>query len=397
MRPAPLPTVFWLLAVTNVFVGGMVGLERTLVPLLATRDFHLEAGAAALAFITGFGIAKAFGNLAVGGLADRYGRLLVLRAGWLLAWPVPLALLLAHNWWVVILANILLGIQQALTWSMTVNMMVDAAGSARRGLASGINELAGYLGVSLAALLTGVLAGPFGLRAPLALGFLVALLGTVLAFQVQETGRAAPPPLTLPAALQAVTWRHPELSSATLLGFVTNLKDGAVWGLLPIVLTARHLPLAEVALVTGIYPLVWALSQALFGPLSDRLGRRGLAVSGVLLQGGALWLLAQPAQGGLTKVAAVLLGLGTGMAYPTLLAWVADASGPTWQATALGVYRFWRDAGYAGGALGAGALASHLGGGAALTWAAFLLLGAAVVAGLRSSLAGGGAQTPGAT
>ena len=210
MTGSRLPSLFWLLALTNLFVGGMVGLERTLVPLLATRVFHLALSGAALAFIASFGISKALGNLAVGALADRYGRLAVLRAGWLLAWPVPVVLLLAQNWTAVILVNVLLGVQQALTWSMTVNMMIDAAGPGKRGLATGLNELAGYLGVSVVAFVTGLLVVP--------------------------------------------------------------LPHGA-WGWLPLVLLARSFELPQVAAVASTYTLVWALSQAVFGPLSDQVGR----------------------------------------------------------------------------------------------------------------------------
>ena len=376
--------MFWLLTLTNLFVGGMVGLERTLVPLLATQAFHLVAGGAALAFIASFGISKAFGNLAVGALADRYGRLAVLRAGWLLAWPVPLVLLLAQNWTAVILVNVLLGIQQALTWSMTVNMMIDAAGPARRGLATGINELAGYLGVSVVATVTGLLAAPFGLRAPLALGFVIALIGTALALRTAETGRAAVGPKGLGPIFGLVTWQDRALSSAALLGFATNFKDGAVWGLLPLVLVARGFQLPQVAAVAGTYTLVWALSQAVFGPLSDRVGRRVLAGSGVLLQGLALWGLGLAVSPLTALLAATLLGLGTGMAYPTLMAWVADVSAPDWRATSLGVYRFWRDAGYAVGALGAGILAATLGASSALIWTAVGVMVLAALAWTRS-------------
>ena len=384
MNGRRLPPLFWLLALTNLFVGGMVGLERTLVPLLAKDVFHLATGGAALAFIASFGLSKAFGNLAVGMLADRYGRLTVLRAGWLLAWPVPVVLLLAQNWTAVILVNILLGVQQALTWSMTVNMMIDAAGPARRGLATGLNELAGYLGLSVVAFVTGLLATPFGLRAPLALGFVIALIGTALALRTTETGRAATGPKGLGPIFGLVTWQDSRLSSAALLGFATNFKDGAVWGLLPLVLVARGFPLPQVAAVAGTYTLVWALSQAIFGPLSDRVGRRALASAGVLLQG--LSLLGLSLAGALRPafMAAALLGLGTGMAYPTLMAWVADVSAPDWRATALGVYRFWRDAGYALGALGAGLLAAALGAGPALSWTALGVLVLAVFAWTRS-------------
>ena len=385
MSPSRLPPLFWLLALTNLFVGGMVGLERTLVPLLAKDVFHLATGGSALAFIASFGVSKAFGNLAVGALADRHGRLAVLRAGWVLAWPVPLVLLLAQNWTAVILVNILLGVQQALTWSMTVNMMIDAAGPGKRGLATGLNELAGYLGVSVMAFVTGLLVAPLGLRTPLALGFVLAFVGTVLAFMLVETGRSAARPPAPGRIFALVTWQHRTLSSAVLLGFATNFKDGAVWGLLPLVLVSRGFALPQVAAVAGTYTLIWALSQAAFGPLSDRVGRRTLAGGGVLIQGLALWSLSSAGTLPLAFLTAALLGMGTGMAYPTLMAWVADASGPDWRATALGIYRFWRDAGYAVGALGAGVIAAALGATAALGWTALGVVLLALAAWLRSA------------
>ena len=380
-----LPPLFWLLTLTNLFVGGMVGLERTLVPLLAKDVFHLAAGGAASAFIAGFGVSKAFGNLAVGALADRYGRLAVLRAGWLLAWPVPVVLLLAQNWTAVILVNVLLGVQQALTWSMTVNMMIDAAGPGKRGLATGLNELAGYLGVSVVAFVTGLLVAPLGLRTPLALGFVLALFGTVLAFTLGETGRSAARPPAPGRIFALVTWQHRTLSSAVLLGFATNVKDGAVWGLLPLVLVSRGFALPQVAAVAGTYTLIWALSQAVFGPLSDRVGRRALAVGGVMIQGLALWSLSLAGTLPLAFQAAALLGTGTGMAYPTLMAWVADVSDPDWRATALGIYRFWRDAGYAVGALGAGVIAAALGATAGLGWTALGVVVLAFAAWVRTA------------
>lgn len=380
-----LPPLFWLLTLTNLFVGGMVGLERTLVPLLAKDVFHLAAGGAASAFIAGFGVSKAFGNLAVGALADRYGRLAVLRAGWLLAWPVPVVLLLTQNWTAVILVNVLLGVQQALTWSMTVNMMIDAAGPGKRGLATGLNELAGYLGVSVMAFVTGLLVAPLGLRTPLALGFVLALFGTVLAFTLGETGRSAARPPAPGRIFALVTWQHRTLSSAVLLGFATNVKDGAVWGLLPLVLVSRGFALPQVAAVAGTYTLIWALSQAVFGPLSDRVGRRALAVGGVMIQGLALWSLSLAGTLPLAFQAAALLGTGTGMAYPTLMAWVADVSDPDWRATALGIYRFWRDAGYAVGALGAGVIAAALGATAGLGWTALGVVVLAFAAWVRTA------------
>ncbi|WP_456832971.1 MFS transporter [Deinococcus sp. UYEF24] len=278
----------------------------------------------------------------------------------------------------------LLGVQQALTWSMTINMRIDSAGPARRGLATGLNELAGYLGVSAVAFVTGLLAAPLGLRRPLALGFAIVVIGTVLAFRARETGMAAPRPSGLGQVFRLVSWQGPALSSAALLGFATNFKDGAVWGLLPLVLVARGFELPQVAAVAGTYTLVWALSQAGFGPLSDRVGRRFLGCSGVLLQGGALWGLSQSSALPSAFLAAALLGTGTGMAYPTLMAWVADESRPDWRASALGVYRFWRDAGYAAGALGAGGIAAAVEASAALSWTALGLEVLALAAWWRS-------------
>ncbi len=235
------------------------------------------------------------------------------------------------------------------------------------------------------AFVTGLLVAPLGLRTPLALGFVLALVGTVLAFTLVETGRSAARPPAPGRIFALVTWQHRTLSSAVLLGFATNFKDGAVWGLLPLVLVSRGFALPQVAAVAGTYTLIWALSQAAFGPLSDRVGRRTLAGGGVLIQGLALWSLSSARTLPLAFLTAALLGMGTGMAYPTLMAWVADASGPDWRATALGIYRFWRDAGYAVGALGAGVIAAALGATAALGWTALGVVLLALAAWLRSA------------
>ncbi len=342
--------VFWLLAVNNLLVGGMVGLERTVVPLLGTEVFGLGAGVALGAFVISFGVSKALFNLFAGALADRLGRKGVLVAGWLIALPIPFALIWAPSWAWVVAANVLLGVSQALTWSMTVNMMVDLVPRTRRGFAAGVNEFAGYAGVSLLAFFTGVVAAAYGLRPePFYLGFGVVAFGLALALVVPET---APRPRAMPLG-----WVR-GIGALSALGAATNLKDGLVWLALPLMLAARGFSLVEIGLIAGLYPLLWAGGQLLFGPLSDRWGRAGLVRGGMLVQGGGLLLLAAAASYEAALTAAVLMGLGTGMVYPTLIAAVADQAPEAERATALGLYRFFRDGGYALGAtvavLGAG-------------------------------------------
>ncbi len=334
---------FWLLAAVNAFVGSMVGLERTIVPILAEQDFGLRAGAAIGSFIIAFAIAKAVFNLFAGAAADRWGRRRVLILGWLISLPVAPLLAWAPTWEVVVFANLLLGVGQALTWSMTLNMMVDLMPMRRRGFAAGINEFAGYLGVSVVAFLTGVVAAEFGLRPwPFVLGIVFAVIGLGLSLRAPETS-----PASKPAPLSWI----PGVGVPSILGLATNLKDGLVWLSLPLMLTARGFDLAQTGLVAGLYPLLWAVGQPLFGPLSDRIGRRPLVVSGMVFQGAGLLVLAGAASYGTALLAAVLLGLGTGMAYPVLIAAVADRARAGKRATALGVYRFFRDSGYAVGAL----------------------------------------------
>jgi MFS family permease len=337
------PAAFWLLALINVLVGGMVGLERTVVPLLGRDVFGLPQGAALAAFVISFGVAKALVNLVAGAWADRIGRRRVLLVGWALGLPIPLLLIWAPSWTWIVAANVLLGVNQALTWSMTVNMMVDLVPASRRGFAAGVNEFAGYLGVSLLAFTTGLVAAAYGLRPePFYLGVGVSALGLLLSLLVPETAPAAKP--------SPLRWIR-GVGVPSLLGAATNLKDGLVWLALPLMMTARGFDLAEVGAVAGLYPLVWAGGQVVFGPLSDRLGRRRLILPGMLLQAAGLGLLAfAPTFAGLLAAAAVL-GLGTGMAYPTLIALVADRVPVADRATALGVYRFFRDGGYALGAV----------------------------------------------
>lgn len=343
MVGARIPAAFWLLALINLLVGGMVGLERTVVPLMGRDLFGLPQGGALAAFVVSFGIAKALFNLVAGAWADRIGRRRVLLLGWWLGLPVPVLLIWAPSWSWVIAANALLGVNQALTWSMTVNMMVDLVPPTRRGFAAGVNEFAGYLGVSLLAFLTGLVAASYGLRPePFHLGIGVAVLGLALSMLVPETAASVEP--------SPLRWIR-GVGVPSLLGGATNLKDGLVWLSLPLMMSVRGFDLVQVGVVAGLYPLLWATGQIVFGPLSDRIGRRRLVLPGMLLQAAGLVLLATTASFAGLLVAATVLGIGTGMVYPTLIALVADRVPEFERATALGVYRFFRDAGYALGAI----------------------------------------------
>lgn len=357
---------FWLLAAVNLFVGAMVGMERTVVPLLAEQDFGLRSGVVVGGFVVAFALAKAVVNLVAGAASDRIGRRRVLLLGWAVSLPVAPLLAWAPSWDVVVFANVLLGAGQALTWSMTVNMMVDLMPPGRRGFAAGINEFAGYAGVSATAFLTGLIAANAGLRPwPFLLGIGVALVGLALSFAAPETAPAARSPR--PRWVRGV-------GAPSLLGLATNLKDGLVWLSLPLLLDGRGFTLTQIGVVAGLYPLVWAVGQPLFGPLSDRVGRRGPVALGMAAQGAGLALLAVADGYAVALLAAAILGLGTGMAYPVLIAAVADRVPAAERATALGIYRFFRDGGYAVGALVAGAGLARLGAATAWTAAAFLPL-----------------------
>ena len=383
----------------------MVGLERTVLPLVAQADFGLASQSVVLSFLVSFGIVKALANVLAGGLADRVGRKRILVAGWLAAVPVPLLLIWAPNWGWVVGANVLLGINQGLCWSTTVIMKIDLVGPEQRGLAMGLNEFAGYVAVALTALGTGYLAAAHGLRpTPFYPGIVLALLGLGLSlFAVRDTRghleveaerRGAPSRASLGQVLLLTSWRDRSLFAASQAGLMNNLNDGVVWGLLPVLLAARGLPLQQIGLVAATYPGVWGVMQLATGALSDRWGRKWMIVGGMWMQAAALMLFVIGADLATSLVAAVLLGLGTALVYPTLLAAVSDVAHPTWRASAVGVYRLWRDGGYAIGALVAGVLADAFDIPAAIVVVGGLtLVSGVIVAGvMRETLPRPGAQ-----
>ncbi|WP_110336789.1 MFS transporter [Prauserella flavalba] len=386
---------FTLLVVVNVCVGGLVGLERTTVPLLGTEVFGLTSDLAVFSFIIAFGVTKALTNLAAGALTARFRRKQLLVTGWLIGIPVPFALAWAPSWGWIVAANVLLGLNQGLTWSMTVNMKIDLVGPARRGLATGLNEAAGYVAVGATALLTGYLATVYGLRpAPELLGAVFVAAGLGLALIVRDTAAHValelaqhPTPAPTASAGLATTfartsWRHRSLRGASQAGLVNNLNDGLTWGVFPLLFTDHGLGLAAVGLIKGLYPLLWGLGQIPTGHLSDRIGRKPLIVTGMLVQSGgfvlALALLEWPLLAGI--LSAIALGVGTALVYPALIASVSDHAHPGWRANALGVYRFWRDLGYAAGALVAGVLADALGLNATVVAAAVLTAASGLLA-----------------
>jgi MFS family permease len=374
---------FTLLVIVNAFVGGMIGLERAVVPLIAERDFGLVSRTAILSFIVSFGVVKALANLFAGRMSDRIGRKRILVAGWLVGLPVPFLVILAPRWEWIVLANVLLGINQGLCWSTTVIMKIDLVGPARRGLAMGLNEAAGYGAVSLAALASGYVAATYALRPqPFYLGVAFALAGLALSVLfVREShgharheaglrpdaagpvdpSRAAAGQPSFGRVFLLASWQDRALFSASQAGLVNNLNDGMAWGLFPLLFAAAGLGLEQIGLLAAIYPGVWGASQLATGALSDRLGRKGLIVAGMWVQAAGI-LLILLARGFEPWIAAMaLLGLGTAMVYPTLLAAISDVAHPEWRASAVGVYRLWRDGGYALGALLAGLLSDFLG------------------------------------
>lgn len=368
---------FSLLVAVNALVGGMVGQEQTVLPLLAEREFHLVGYTFLLTYVFAFGVTKAATNYFAGTWSDRFGRKPVLIAGWLIALPVPLMLIWAPNWGWVIAANVLLGVNQGLTWSTTVIMKIDLVGPRQRGTAMGFNEAAGYGAVAVTAALAGYLAARYGLRpAPFLLGLSYAALGLgVSVFFVRETreharleaaghatsnggGRTHPhAELSNRQVFARTSVSEPALSSASQAGLVNNLNFGLSWGLFPLLFATTGMSVGHVGVLVALYPAVWGAGQLVTGALSDRWGRKHLITAGMLTQAGALALLASVDTFTWWTIATMLLGVGTAMVYPTLLATIGDVAHPSWRARAVGVYRLWRDSGYAVGALVGGIVA----------------------------------------
>jgi MFS family permease len=388
---------FALLVLVNAFVGAMIGLERTILPAIAAQEFHLAATAAVLSFIVVFGLTKAFTNYLAGTLADRIGRKHVLIAGWAVAAPVPFLLMWAPTWRWVLVANALLGISQGLTWSTTVIMKIDLVGATHRGLAMGLNEFSGYVAVAGSAVATGYLAAEYGLRpVPFYPGVAFVVMGLGLSiFAVRETRQHVAAEAAQSAALSAevlpsrreVFWRTTiadrNLSSITQAGLVNNLNDGMAWGLFPLYFAAAGISLKHIGTLAALYPATWGIAQLFTGAWSDRVGRKWLIAAGMWVQ--AVGIATTILSGSLFGFAtgAVLLGIGTAMVYPTLLAAIGDVAHPTWRASSIGVYRLWRDLGYAIGALLAGVAADFFGLAIAIWTVAALTLFSGVIVAIR--------------
>lgn len=390
---------FSLLVLVNAFVGAMVGMERSILPAIAEQEFHLVAKTAVLSFIVVFGLTKAVTNYLAGRLSDRFGRRHVLIAGWWVAAPVPFLLMWAPSWNWILAANALLGISQGLTWSTTVIMKIDLAGPHKRGLAMGLNEFAGYFAVALSALATGYIAARHGLRPePFYLGVAFVAIGLLLSiFAVRETSHhvaleaatygatntAAPP------TQREIFWRTSvgdrNLSSVSQAGLVNNLNDGMAWGLFPIVFATAGMDLARIGTLAALYPATWGLGQLFTGAWSDRVGRKWLIAWGMWVQALGIVAIAVGTDFFVFATGAVLLGVGTAMVYPTLLAAIGDVAHPAWRASAVGVYRFWRDLGYAVGALLAGITADLFGLSAAIWLVAAMTFGSGLIVAFRMS------------
>ncbi|MGD9509758.1 MAG: MFS transporter [Geminicoccaceae bacterium] len=368
---------FALLVLINAFVGGMVGIERTVVPLIGAEEFGVVSTTLVVSFIVSFGAVKALANLVSGQLADAWGRKRVLVLGWLLGLPVPFMIIWAPSWEWIIAANALLGVNQGLAWSMTVIMKIDLVGPRSRGLAVGLNEFAGYLAVGLTAFLTGYLASRYGLRpAPIYLGVGYAVLGTVLSVALVHDTRdhvrleaaahsRQPAVIGFGEVFALTSFRNRNLFAASQAGLVNNLNDGMSWGIFPLFFASFGLGIERIGILKAVYPASWGVLQIATGHLSDRWGRKGLIVAGMWIQAAGLMLTATTRSFAWWLLASLLLGLGTAMVYPSLIAAVSDASHPSWRARSLSVYRFWRDLGYAIGALAAGLIADRFG----LSWA----------------------------
>lgn len=389
---------FALLVIINAFVGAMIGLERTLLPQIAEKDFGMIAKTAILSFIVVFGLSKAITNYFAGRFSDRYGRKIVLVIGWLFVIPVPFLLIKAPNWNWIILANLFLGVSQGLTWSTTVIMKIDLVGSKQRGLAMGLNEFAGYFAVATSALLTGHIASKYHLRPePFYLGIGYVFIGFFLSLilvketkdyvhhEIKNQYSEQSNPLTQKEIFLKTSFKDKNLSSVTQAGFINNLNDGMAWGLFPMLYASLNFDLKTIGILAAIYPASWGLLQIITGYLSDKVGRRWPIILGMWIQAIGISVIASFNQFWMFVVGNFLLGLGTAMVYPTLLAAIGDVAHPSWRASSVGIYRLWRDSGYAAGAIIAGLTADVFGLRSAIWLVAFLTFLSGVVAMLRMS------------
>lgn len=378
---------FTLLVIINAFVGGMVGLERAILPKIAEGEFHLAANTAILSFIIVFGIVKAITNYFTGSLANKFGRKNLLTIGWLFAIPVPFILMYAPNWNWIIAANILLGINQGLTWSSTVVMKIDLVGEKQRGFAMGLNEFAGYLSVAIVAFLTGWIAGQYGLRPyPFYIGIVLSLLGFFGSWllikdtkhHVAKESNSSNIP-ALKNVFWDTTWKNKNLGAVTQAGLINNLNDGMVWGIFPILLSQKDFSLEQIGIITATYPAVWGLGQLITGKMADHFCKKNMLFTGMFLQG--ITLLVMPWAETMTHFIflSVVLGWGTAMVYPTFLATVAENTNPMDRPKSLGIFRLWRDLGYAIGAILTGIIADALGITASIIVIGLLTVGSAIV------------------
>ena len=378
---------FTLLVIINAFVGGMVGLERSILPRIADVEFHIAAKTAILSFIIVFGIVKAITNYYTGALADKFGRKKLLVAGWTIAIPIPFILMLAPTWTWIIVANVLLGINQGLTWSSTVVMKIDLVGEKQRGFAMGLNEFAGYIAVAAVAFLTGWIAGEYGIRPyPFYLGIglvILGLLGSV--FFIKETKHHVAKETisnTIPRLKNIfwdTTWKNKNLGSVTQAGLINNLNDGMVWGIFPIMLASKGFIIGEIGIVTAIYPAVWGIGQLFTGKMADKFCKKDMLYTGMLLQAIALIALAWANTMMHFIILSVILGWGTAMVYPTFLATVAENTNPQDRAKSIGVFRLWRDLGYAIGAILTGIIADLISINASIIFIGLLTLASAFI------------------
>ena len=381
---------FSLLVLINAFVGGMVGLQGTVIPLIGAQEFKIASTTAVLSFIVSFGVIKAIANLVSGHFADVYGRKHMLVLGWLIGLPVPFMIAWGPSWGWIIAANALLGINQGFAWSMTVIMKVDLVGPKSRGLAVGLNEFAGYLSVGLTALLAGYIAQRYGLRPqPFYLGIGYAVLGLILStllvrdtrhhvgLEISHHHASTGEAIAFWEVFRRASFGDRNLFAASQAGLVNNLNFGMSWGIFPLFFAGLGLAVERIGILNSVYPAVWGVLQTVTGPLSDRWGRKGLIMTGMWVQASGLFMIAATRSFGWWFLASVLLGLGTAMVYPTLIAAVSDASHPSWRARSLSVYRFWRDLGYAVGALSAGTIADTLG----MSWAITIVAALSFVSG----------------